>query len=162
VSVYFILDPDRHQIKIGKSAKPLKRVKGLQTGNPTKLLLMGWISDDRVSEQNLHDKYKDRRELGEWFAIDQDDVLGELQSALYGFVPKRGDPFEIIGHDKDGIPEYIGVCEWAEFEYYECCPYCGCLCGMHFQEASGMYHCLNCDKLTTFDDLEEEAMSWQE
>lgn len=43
---------------------------------------------------------------------------------------------------------------WGDLEIYECCPFCGCLCGMHFQDASQMYHCLNCDTLTDFSDLE--------
>ena len=68
------------------------------------------------------------------------------------FIPKNDNAFEIIGHNKDCIPEYLGVWEWREFELEECCPYCGCLCGMHYQEESMMHHCKNCDTLTDFED----------
>jgi hypothetical protein len=51
-------------------------------------------------------------------------------------------------------PEYLGVWEWADLEIDECCPFCGCLCGMHFQEASQMYYCIRCDTLTDFSELD--------
>jgi hypothetical protein len=47
----------------------------------------------------------------------------------------------------------LGVWEWGDLEIDECCPFCGCLCGMAFQEASQMYHCISCDALTDFSEL---------
>lgn len=41
----------------------------------------------------------------------------------------------------------------ADLEIDECYPFCGCLCGMHFQEASQMYYCIQCDTLTNFSEL---------
>ena len=52
------------------------------------------------------------------------------------------------------VPEYLGVWEWGDLEIEECCPFCGCLCGMHFQDASQMYYCLNCDTLTDFSEVD--------
>ena len=114
---------------------------------------MGWINTehDASLESALHKHYKHFRGIGEWFSIGPSEVLDELKRHD-GFVPKPTDSFEIVGYDKDGIPEYVGVCEWGDFEIYECCPFCGCFCGMHFQEASSMYHCINCDTLTNFED----------
>lgn len=37
------------------------------------------------------------------------------------------------------MEEYLGVWEWVDLEIDECCPFCGCLCGIHFQQASQMY-----------------------
>jgi hypothetical protein len=71
-----------------------------------------------------------------------------------GFVAKNADAFQIVGYDRDAIPEYLGVWEWADLEIDECCPFCGCLCGMHFQEASQMYYCIRCDTLTDFSELD--------
>jgi hypothetical protein len=152
MSIYFILDSRSSEIKIGRSADIPLRVRALQTGNPGALKLMGWIvaTDDVRTERDLHSRYNDRRGIGEWFSIGPREVLIELKRAT-GFVPAQGDSFEIVGRDRDGVSEYLGVCEWADFELEECCPFCGCFCGMHFQDASWMYHCTNCDMLTNFD-----------
>jgi hypothetical protein len=149
--VYFIRDSRSHSIKIGRSAKPKKRVNQLQTGNPNLLELMGWIEteDDVETEQTLHQTYQVQREVGEWFAIDVDDVLHQLRR-FTGFVPVSGESFAVFGYDRDGIPEYVGVCRWETFEYEDCCPFCGCFCGMSYQESTYMYHCLNCDAYTDF------------
>lgn len=154
MAVYFVIEPTNNAIKIGRSSQIRKRLGQLQTGNVDELELMGWItpSDDKKVERSLHQKYANHRVRGEWFAISQDDVLHELERAS-GFIPKNTNTFEIVGYDKDGIPEYVGVCKWADFEYYECCPFCGCFCGMHFNDALSMFHCINCDTLTDFSEL---------
>jgi hypothetical protein len=154
MSVYFIIDRESDAVKIGRSKRPKKRLVDLQTGNPNRLELMGWIEpkDDSALELALHRSYAPQHRLLEWFNIDMEDVLSELKRYA-GFVPKNADAFEIIGYDRDGIPEYVGVCEWQDFEYEECCPFCGCMRGMYFNEAAEMYHCLTCDELTTFEFL---------
>jgi hypothetical protein len=156
--IYFILDSRSSEIKIGRSTNVRNRVCALQTGNPGELQLMGWIEaiDDVEAERELQDRYVTTRGKGEWFSIGPTEVLHELERAN-GFVPKQGDSFEIIGHDRDAVPEYLGVCSWADFEIHECCPFCGCMCGMHFQEATWMYYCMNCGTLTNFEDLNPET-----
>jgi hypothetical protein len=57
------------------------------------------------------------------------------------FVSKNADAFEIVGYHSDAIPEYPATSEWRDLETDECCPFCDCLCCMHFQDASQMYHC---------------------
>lgn len=157
MSVYFIREQPEEYIKVGVSRSPPKRVKNLQTGNPRVLELLGWIQtegQDYELEAILHSKLESYCVLGEWFDIDTGVVLDLLRRAgIAGFVAKNADAFEITGRDRDGVPEYLGVCKWVDLELYECCPYCGCMCGMHEQEASGMFHCLNCDELTLFDEL---------
>jgi hypothetical protein len=156
--VYFIGQETHGQItiKIGVARDIEKRRRTLQTGNPNELRLMGWLTSEDCYrlEKQLHGHFRAKRGLGEWFDIEPADILPILQRAgSEGFVAKNADAFEIIGHDKDGVPEYLGVWEWDALEFYECCPFCGCFCGMHFQEASWMYHCLNCDTLTDFSAL---------
>ena len=152
--VYFVRQGSTGPIKIGRAVELRRRIGQLQTGNPVSLELLGWLTtgNDTTTEQALHKHYADSRERGEWFSITQDHALREL-TLNHGFVPKRGDAFEIIGHDKDGIPEFAGACEWADFEIYECCPFCGCLCGMHEVSDLPLYTCMSCGVLTDFSTL---------
>jgi hypothetical protein len=68
-----------------------------------------------------------------------------------GYIPVKSSSLEIIGNDNDAMPIFAVVCKWWEFEYDECCPYCGCLCGMHWQKASCMYWCMDCGHLSNLD-----------
>lgn len=158
MAVYFIREQPEEYIKVGVSRNPPTRVRNLQTGNPRPLELLGWIQTDGDQDFQLagmlHSRFEQFRVSGEWFEINTGVVFDELRKAgINGFVAKNADSFEITGRDRDGIPEFLGVCNWVDLEFYECCPYCGCMCGMHEQEASGMFHCLHCDELTSFDDL---------
>ncbi|OAI58930.1 hypothetical protein RSP795_22300 [Ralstonia solanacearum] len=159
MAVYFIREkqPD-DLIKIGVSIAPPKRTKHLQTGNPRPLELLGWIfTDDRndfALERELHAKYASNLINGEWFSISTGLVLDELKRAgARGFVATNDNAFAILDWDQDGIPEYVGVCKWVDLEFCECCPYCGCMCGMHEVSDTNAFHCLHCDTLTDFDDL---------
>lgn len=152
--VYFITCSDQSSIKIGKSVNVHVRLKQLQTGNPCALMLMGWIEsdDDNSLEHSLHKKYAKHRCNGEWFAITSTEVLEEL-TRHFGFAPQRDNAFEVVGFDRDGIPEYLGAWDWGDLELHECCPFCGSFAGMHFQDASQMYYCGKCQTLTNFEDL---------
>ena len=170
--VYFVHQEERDQwrMKIGRAKNLRQRLRQLQTGNPKELKIVGWIvsDDDNQTERSLHRKYKARNVGGEWFALRPADILEDLRSAsIEGFVAKNFDAFEIIGHDRDGIPEHIGVWDWADLEIDECCPFCGCMCGMDFQDVSQMYHCRHCDALTDFSEMsppldnEEDYLFWK-
>lgn len=147
-------------IKIGVAKDIRRRRIQLQTGSPVTLEIMGWIRsrDDAALERSLHAKFKTHRERGEWFNLDPSEILPDLTSAgCEGFVAKNADAFEITDYDSDAVPEYMGVWKWGDFEFHECCPFCGCFCGMHYQEASCMYHCMNCDTLTDFSELSPQV-----
>lgn len=155
--VYFLGEDEKScsPIKIGVAKNILTRTRNLQTGNPLTLRLLGWIAsaNDFQLEAGFKRRFSGARVRGEWFDIEPADILPLLTKAgRDGFVAKNADAFLITGYDEDAVPEYVGVWEWAQLEIDECCPFCGCLCGMHFQEASHLYHCLNCDKLTDFSD----------
>ncbi|MFT9113387.1 MAG: hypothetical protein ABF443_04665 [Acetobacter malorum] len=76
-----------------------------------------------------------------------------MRATRDGFVAKNANAFQIIGYDRNAVPEYLGAWEWGDLEIDACCPFCGCLRGMAFQDASQMYHCINCDALTDFAEL---------
>ena len=157
--IYFFIEDSNEQVKIGRAKDIERRRKGLQTGNPRKLLLLGWIrtDDDVRLEKEIHQNFSHLRGTGEWFDLDPADILPILEHfGIDGFVGTTDDSFEVIGNDRDGVPEYLGVWNWGNLEWSECCPFCGSFCGMHFQDASSMYHCLNCDTLTTFDFLSHQ------
>ncbi len=132
-------------------------------------MLVGWIESNTESllEAELHRKYHAHRVAGEWFHLEPGKILEDLVHAgSDGFVARHADAFEIIGHDRDAVPEYLGVWEWADLEFEECCPFCGAMCGMHFQEASQAYHCISCGRLSDFShqtpdfDTEEAYRAW--
>lgn len=159
MSIYFLGEAENlcRTIKIGVAKNIIVRRRNLQTGNPLELKLLGWLKaeDDFALEAILKERFKDRKVRGEWFDIEPADILPILMRAgANGFVAKNANAFEITGYDRDAVPEYLGVWEWGDLEIYECCPYCGCLCGMHFQEASHMYHCLSCGTLSDFSELD--------
>jgi hypothetical protein len=159
--VYFISQQEggSRNIKIGVAKDIQRRRQALQTGSPSLLEVIGWIqsSDDFALEKALHRQFHARRGLGEWFGMEPADVLPTLmQAGIDGFVSKNADAFEVIGYDRDAVPEYLGVWNWGDLELEECCPFCGCLCGMHFQDTSQMYHCLSCDTMTDFSELSPE------
>lgn len=157
--VYFIGQQENGctPIKIGVAKDIEARKRNLQTGNPLQLRLLGWIEAENAFhlERHLHQYFHSAHVRGEWFGVEPADILPMLKHAgRDGFVAKNADAFEIVGFDRDAVPEYLGVWDWGDLEIYECCPFCGCLCGMHFQEASQMYHCINCDMLSDFSELD--------
>lgn len=159
--IYFFIENTNESVKIGRAKDIERRRKALQTGNPRKLQLLGWIrtkeGEDASLEKSLHKEFALHRGSGEWFEIEPADVLTILERhGIDGFAGLSGKSFTVTGHDQDGVPEYHGVWTWGDLEHYECCPFCGSFCGMHFQEASWMYHCLNCDELTTFEFLDHQ------
>lgn len=73
-TVYMIRCNDMY--KIGFSDSPHKRLEGLQIGNPYHLEL---IWEDKVPnylqiEEGLHQKFASKRERGEWFKLDSEDI----------------------------------------------------------------------------------------
>jgi hypothetical protein len=85
--VYFIAigDPYITHVKIGFTSKhPASRLKGLQTGCPFKMRLLGFIFGTEDMERELHDVLKIDRAEGEWFRFSEYAeliVLGELKAA---------------------------------------------------------------------------------
>jgi hypothetical protein len=65
--LYFIEAVGTDYIKIGRSGNPEKRKQQLATGSPNELALLGAISGGAELERELHQKFDNLRERGEWF-----------------------------------------------------------------------------------------------
>lgn len=65
-----------YKIGVTRSKDVSKRVKALQTGNGTKLVLKDYFHTNKPfkMEMMLHNKYNSVREEGEWFNLSEDDV----------------------------------------------------------------------------------------
>ena len=73
--IYLLKCSDKY--KIGYSSKPASfRITTLQTGNPDKISLVCEKVVDNAAqlEKDLHTKYEDKRCVGEWFALHDEDV----------------------------------------------------------------------------------------
>ncbi len=57
-------------VKLGYSVNPAKRVAELQTGNPRKLVLLGFKKGTPADERALHAKYIKANVLQEWFKVE--------------------------------------------------------------------------------------------
>lgn len=54
-------------VKIGHAVDPHKRIAELQTGNPRKLILLGFIKGTMEDEAHLHQRFHKDNVLQEWF-----------------------------------------------------------------------------------------------
>lgn len=63
-------------VKIGKSIRPLDRLKALQAANPRPLVLVGTVAGDY--ESHAHDHFRDQLIHGEWFAVDPWEALENI------------------------------------------------------------------------------------
>lgn len=70
--IYFILSEEVSRVKIGRSSSPETRMNEMQTGSPTKLLLICEIELPMKYEGILHEFFKDDRSHGEWFEYSED------------------------------------------------------------------------------------------
>jgi hypothetical protein len=70
---YVFYNPYNNLFKIGKSRDVFHRLNQLKKEVNPHLELIGWI--DRDVEGKLHKEYVVKREFGEWFNINNDDIL---------------------------------------------------------------------------------------
>lgn len=70
--VYFLYNGE--SVKIGHSKNPKKRVKQLQTGSSSRILLLGSIEGGKELEKELHKKFNYIRIKNEWFLPHEDLV----------------------------------------------------------------------------------------
>ena len=63
-------------IKIGYTFDILNRLGGLQLGNPKRLELVYThkVLEVKILEERLHQKFSEKRVLGEWFLLNERDV----------------------------------------------------------------------------------------
>lgn len=82
--IYLIFDTISRLTKIGKSSNPLKRAKSIKTANPHAEL---FFYSEEYTESELHDRFKHKREVWEWFALDKHDIYSITKT--FGCIPKR-------------------------------------------------------------------------
>lgn len=83
MSVYFIQNKLTKKIKIGLSKDPYKRMRELQNacGDPLDIILfVNTGGEDKLIEQNLHERFSDSRSIGEWF-----EPSNEIMSFIEGY-----------------------------------------------------------------------------
>jgi len=71
-------------VKIGCSENPLERIRALKTGSSDKLRLIGVIPGGRKKERELHARFIDKKDHGEWFLLSKQDLadIGIMQPFL--------------------------------------------------------------------------------
>lgn len=73
----YLLQAQNGLYKIGKSKNVNKRALHLQTKSPVDIAIRGHVEvkDYHDVEKKLHAKFADKRRIGEWFALTEDDVV---------------------------------------------------------------------------------------
>ncbi|MCP4648698.1 MAG: GIY-YIG nuclease family protein [PVC group bacterium] len=93
--VYLIIDKDTRRLKIGQSHNPISRLKTLQTGSSTKLLLVSYFPGGKKVEKELHKSFSKIRISGEWFDY-SDEILSTFEKMTKIMLPKKyRDKFKI-------------------------------------------------------------------
>lgn len=78
--IYYVMSSETCRMKIGFTrGHPIKRLKSLQTGSPTKLGVVAYHPGDEETERKLHAEFKADRLHGEWFDI-SDDLIVHMAS----------------------------------------------------------------------------------
>lgn len=99
--VYLIANDEWTQFKIGVSTKSLdKRIKSLKTGNGSEITVVKYFETEhhRKVERWMHNKYHNKRLVGEWFSLDDEDIINfvsDCQKAHNTFkcLIENGNPF---------------------------------------------------------------------
>lgn len=65
--VYFVLAESSRQIKIGYARDLEGRIAVMRNGSPERLTVIATIDGSRTLEKELHTRFADLRERGEWF-----------------------------------------------------------------------------------------------
>jgi hypothetical protein len=113
--VYFIQSEHGGSVKIGRADDLAKRLVGLQTSRPDKLVVLAAAPGTVQQERDLHQRFAALREKGEWFSPSQElmdfvrevAASGELPVAVTGHetrpvtpsraVPCRAEPAVLKG-----------------------------------------------------------------
>lgn len=93
MSVYFATCRELGLVKIGHATDPKRRLQGFQTGCPKPLELEAQFDGGGKEERELHARFAEHRERGEWFRLcpDIESVIQEHKPAP---PPEKYPPFE--------------------------------------------------------------------
>ena len=125
--VYFVQAGENGPIKIGvTSGDPMVRMAALQTGNPERLRMLGYVPGDRSREERAHSRFSDLRMQGEWFRA-APELLTFIDGAVFASGHVTSSEVEPGENDEDELAaEYahiwsvcnagnIAVAEWSDF-----------------------------------------------
>lgn len=75
--------------------------------------------------------------------MNSSDVFEELKRhSTNSFIATNKNAFEVVSHDRDGVPEYLSAWQWGGAEVNEFCPSCGWGGGMDYNENYDGMRCL--------------------
>ncbi|TKD50204.1 GIY-YIG nuclease family protein [Sphingomonas baiyangensis] len=95
--IYLIACNSPLSVKIGYTRKdPRIRLQQLQTGCPSRLVLLGWFPGDRADELAYHAELAEHRLTGEWFAVNERSspklvnplTIMRINNRVYGYEPE--------------------------------------------------------------------------
>lgn len=99
--IYFIQSEHGGPVKIGRADDVAKRLQGLQTGRPDKLVLLaaapGTVADERI----VHRKFNHYREKGEWFSFSEE--VREFINLVNSTGSVTGDSCDDTSHDSSTV-----------------------------------------------------------
>ena len=74
--IYLVQAVGTDKFKIGRATNVTKRIRELQTGSPLKIRYVyhAYVQNANLCEMELHNKFSNQREIGEWFALTQADI----------------------------------------------------------------------------------------
>ena len=83
----YVIGREEGPVKVGISTKPWGRLPTIQTGCPLKIeLLFVRQANDRdhalYHERYIHLDFEEKRLAGEWFNIEAEDVIEQIESAF--------------------------------------------------------------------------------
>ena len=92
--VYLIQGEHRTPVKVGHATNVRRRLRELQTGNPTRLHVLDVLPGTKATERALHEQMAQHRVLGEWFqwkgAAEQWLLLRALAEQMMSFYKATG------------------------------------------------------------------------
>jgi hypothetical protein len=74
--IYLVQAVGTNKFKIGRATDVIRRIRELQVGSPLKIRYVyhAYVQNANLCEMELHNKFSRQREIGEWFALTQEDI----------------------------------------------------------------------------------------
>ena len=115
---FIYLITDKEYTKIGATSYNVnKRLNELQTGNPKKLEIIGSyrVKNKLTTEKFLHNKFKEKNVLGEWFELNQKEITDILIEKFN--IQNHNKPTEILDWEEDHIDCSLNYCYELKVKY---------------------------------------------
>ena len=101
--VYLIRVQDTNLYKIGSSKNPKGRMKSLQTANGAPLELINSVKCEHYwkVEKAMHRKFNSKLTMGEWFSLEEGDVISFKEECL-----KKDESFKLLFSENSYVQEH--------------------------------------------------------